>query len=92
MAFEKNSKVSILYMGNIVGDGVLKRKEPNAQLQGSKLPKGCYGIKVTSVSVTKPIPLFHLLQNDENIVNLRQAIGNIVAWPFNGVVRPRQYC
>ena len=95
MAFEKNSKVSIMHMGNTVGDGVVKRKGPNAQLQGFKLPKGCYGIHVVLVTAKEPIPLFHVSPKDESIVTLQQAIGSIVAWPFNGVVRPRHnysYC
>ena len=75
-------------MGKIVGEGVLKIKGPKAQLHGSLLPSGCYGIQVANVLETEPIPLFHLLPSDENIITLQQATGSIVAWPFNGVVRP----
>ena len=91
MAFEKNSKVSIMHMGNTVGDGVVKRKGPNAQLQGFKLPKRCYGIHDVSVTAMEPIPPFHVPPKDESILTLQQATGSIVAWPFNGVVRHRQY-
>ncbi len=89
MAFEKDAMVNILHMGNIVGDGVLKKKGPKARLQGSLLPGGCYGVQVTSVLATEPVPLIHRLPKDGDIVTLQQAVGRIVAWPFNAVVRPK---
>ena len=87
MALQKNSLVSILYMGNVVGEGLLRRGGSKAMLQGTPLPRGCYEIQVNSILQQEPIPLFHRLPKYENITSLQEAIDKVVAWPFNGVVR-----
>ena len=85
MAFQKDSVLSIMYMGKIVGEGLLKRMGPKSRIQGIQLPKECYGVQVKFVN-PEPVPLFHRLPKNEEITTLQQAVGKIVAWPIQGLV------
>lgn len=56
-------------MGNIVGEGVVKRVGPKSQIQGFQLSNECYGVQV-KYAIPEPVPLFYHLPKHEDITTL----------------------